>query len=182
MHKAQGTLPMIFKPFVTLFTSENLNNSNIISVKGEPIQVSVQLLNPLHILLYMKDIFLLWEFTDSASSNYYSNEVSDSSKDQFVRTHIMKSFILQANATQNIILTITPMAMGNIRLKGICYSLIGSNNVSEDTIVKGKQVFHIETVQNYKMNQSPNVPSDVNINVTVVPPAPCLQVILSIKL
>lgn len=172
VQEAQGSLPMIFKPLVTLFTQENCN-LNPTATLGEPIQVSVQLRNPLQILLLLKDIYLLWQYTDG-NNKFVTNEITGTAADQFIKTHYIKSTLLQANSTQDVVLTVTPLQVGQAVLKAICYSLVCSNNAEEQIEVKGKQVF--KTNDKKKDMHKYDVKPDKKLHINVVPPAACLQV------
>lgn len=173
VQEAQGSLPMIFKPLVTLFTQEN-SNSNPTATLGEPIQILVQLRNPLQILLLLKDIYLLWQYTDD---NYkiVANEIIRTNPDQYVKTHYIKSVVLQANSTQDVVLTLTPLAVGQIILNAICYSLVCSNNAEEQIEVKGKQIFKVNEQKKENDKQQDSKP-DKRLHINVVPSAACLQV------
>lgn len=171
VQEAQGSLPMIFKPLVTLFTQENCN-SNPTATLGEPIQVLVKVRNPLQILLLLKDIYLLWQYIDD-NDKFITNEISGASADQFIKTHYIKSVVLQANSTEDIILTLTPLAVGQVVLKAICYSLVCSNNSDELIEVKGKQIFKMNEQKNKKDKQDQK--SDKRLRINVVPSAACLQ-------
>lgn len=169
VQEAQGSLPMLFKPLMTLFAFNNLSNANPIAVVGEPIQVSVILKNSLQILLHLKDIYLLWQYKDGRNNRFAANEITGNYLGHSMKTHDIKSLTLQANCAQDIILTITPLAVGEVFLKGICYGLMSSN--TEDQVsVKGKQIFNLNTS---KQKES----IEKRFKITVVPALPCLQVI-----
>ncbi|XP_017768287.1 PREDICTED: trafficking protein particle complex subunit 8 [Nicrophorus vespilloides] len=168
VQEAQGSLPMIFKPLVTLFNMDNINTVNPIAIMGEPIQVAVELENPLQILLNLKDIYLLWQFKDD-NNRFAVNEIMGHNLDHIMKTQIVKSVVIQANSTEEVILSITPMAVGNVSVKGICYSLISSNAENEIGL-RGKQIF------NFKGPKQKNNCSDSNFELKIVPSAPCLQI------
>ncbi|KRT81734.1 hypothetical protein AMK59_5774 [Oryctes borbonicus] len=172
VQEVQGSLPMIFKPMVTLFTQENCN-MNPTAILGEPIQVLVQLRNPLQILLLLKDIYLLWQYSDD-TNKFVTNEIIGTTSDQYVKTHYIKSVVLQANSAEDVILTLTPLAIGQVVLVGTCYSLVCSNNTEEQIEVKGKQVFKMNERKKKKENQEQK--PDKRLHINVVPPAACLQV------
>ncbi|GJQ66108.1 hypothetical protein Trydic_g5778 [Trypoxylus dichotomus] len=172
IQEAQGSLPMIFKPLVTLFTQENCN-TNPTAILGEPIQVLVQLRNPLQIVLLLKDIYLLWQY-DDGTNNLITNEIIGTNTDQFVKTHYTKAVVLKANCTEDIILTVTPLAIGQVVLLGTCYSLVCSSNTDEQIEVKGKQVFRMN--ERKRKNENQEEKADKRLHINVVPPAACLQV------
>lgn len=157
--EAQGSLPMIFKPMITLFTKKNTVN-NPICIVGEPIQAAVFLQNPLEIPLVLKDIYLLWQYKDK-NNRFAANEIMGNDIDH-MKTNLVQSVTLCPTSTQEVILSITPLSVGEVVLKGICYHLCCA---SSDLTVKGKQVF---AENDSKENK--------RLEITIVPTAPCLQV------
>lgn len=171
VQEAQGSLPMIFKPLKTVFTLDEVHSTTPYAVISEPIHVNVQLENKFLIHLYLKDIFLLWKYSDG-KKRFASNEITGGETESFVKTAIIDAVTLNPNSTQEISLSIIPTAVGEIVLKGICYCLLssqGSGNENEVS-VKGKQVFKINP------KSKGNDKNDKQFKITVVPEAPCLQV------
>lgn len=166
VQEAQGFLPVIFKPAITLYNTENIGTTGAIAVTNEPIQVSIKVCNTLQIVLNLKDIYLLWHFKPDAVKR-----TSEDTKE--VSSHIVRSLVLQPNSQQELVLTVTPLLIGKLTLKGLCYNLLRDETIS----VKGKQLF------DFKGTKIQDGKKEVNeISITVVPPAPCLQVIHFTKL
>lgn len=170
VQEAQGSLPMIFKPLKTLFTLNEANNIVPVAVVGEPIHVLIQLENKFLMHLHLKDIHLLWQYTDG-KNRFASNELTGSDLESCVKTATIAAITLNPNSTQEISLSLIPTAVGEIVLKGICYCLLSSNNGNEkDVAVKGKQLFEI----NAKSKTGDKV--EKQFKISIVPEAPCLQV------
>lgn len=169
IQETEGSLPVIFKPLVTLYTVKNIEKNKPIAVVNEPIQVSIKLVNKLQTMLNLKDVYLLWSFDDG--STVTSNEMLDDNKDEFVKTHITKAMNIEGNSKQDLVLALTPLMVGEIALNGFCYTLTGSNAASETSFIKGKQNIFIPD-----SNKSEGDAVKKNVQIKVVPPAPCLQV------
>lgn len=176
VQEAQGSTPMIFRPAATLFSGADIGTASPIAVIGEPIQVAVELRNPLQILLNLKDIHLLWHVKD-AGNRLAANEIVGHNVENFMKTHLLKSVVVQAGERQEVVLSVTPLAVGEVCIKGIGYSLIGANNSEHEIILRGKQVFNIKTAK--KKKDGPPAPAsgeERKIEIKIVPSAPCLQV------
>lgn len=158
VQEAYGSLPVVFKPAVSLYTAENLPNVALTAIINEPVQVSITVRNPLHIVVNLKNIHLLWEF--QTDDRCFSNENGGS----YVKTHYIKTAVLQAASLQELIVAVTPLVTGLLKLKGICYSLISSNTQSDVTKVKGRQLFDM------------NALTSSELTIKILPAAPCLQV------
>lgn len=158
VQEAFGSLPIVFKPAVTLFTAENLSNVALTAIINEPIQVSIKVNNPLHIVLNLKKIYLLWEF------NTKDGNFSNKDGDTYVKTHFIKAAVLQAISPQELILAVTPLTTGQLKLKGICYYLISSTTQTDSMQVRGRQLFDLSALMSSELT------------IKVLPPAPCLQV------
>lgn len=162
VQEVQESLPVLFKPAVTLYTIDNIGLVSLTAIMSEPILVSVKLCNPLQILLNLQNVYLLWDF--QTNGNFISNVNDDCDENTCIKTHYLKSVVLQANCCQELTLTVTPLLVGNLTLKGICYSLV-------NPMVKGKQLFHIK-----QSKKQENKTETKQLEIAVVPPAPCLQV------
>lgn len=163
VQEAMGSLPVVFKPAVNLYTAENLPNLTPTAIINEPVQVSVKVRNPLHIVLNLKNIYLLWQF--EADAGKFSNEIKKNDGDAYVKTHLIKTAILQATATQELILAVTPVSTGILKLNGICYCLISTGTTQSELMqVKGRQKFDTKSLLL------------TEIAIKILPPAPCLQV------
>lgn len=165
VQEASGSCPVVFKPAVTLYTTENLQHVTPMAIINEPVQVSIKAFNPLHIMLNLKNIYLVWEF-NNAENYRFSNDTPKSERDLYVKAHYIKTALLQPNSVQELILAVTPLAIGQLKLKGISYSLISSSTQADLMQVKGKQLFDM------------NAPL-VDLTIKILPPAPCLQIYFS---
>lgn len=163
--EAQGSLPFVFKPLITLFTMKHKSNANPVAVIGEPIQVSVKMFNPLQIPLTFKDIYLLWQYTDK-KNRFAANELMGNNLEH-MKTQVIKSIVLYPTTTQEVVLSVTPLYVGEVTLKGICYMLhCTSSDQGTTYVAKGKQTFIEEKYEKL----------DKQFQITIVPQAPCLQV------
>lgn len=182
VQELSGSQPMIFKPMVTFFSSKNHCNSKPIAVMGEPVQVSLSLHNTLQIVLPLKDIFLLWKFTNKDGDEFsISNEcVETSQTDKYIRTHNLDSVNLRPESVEQLVLSITPLAVGELVIEGICYTMMNAG-VQDGNGVTGKQKFNIRGSKlkvKEKMGQQ-TYGEDKRLQITVVPSAPCLQVMIN---
>lgn len=191
---AQGSLPLTFRPLVTLFTNENISNIHPTAVLGEPIKVAVKLHNPLQILLHLTDVYLVWSFTGNDSvtiTNEDNGEIGNQLQhqhlhDETMKTHVLRTIALQANASQELVLHVTPFGTGQLRLRGICYSILSMATVSSSaaeptqltsSIVRGKRLFDVKGPRVKKKEYlAPDWRADRRLTINVVPTAPCLQV------
>lgn len=159
-----GSAPLIFKPMVNLYTASTMETNTLLAIINEPIQVSIQLVNSLQTILVLKDIYLLWSYQNGSVS--ITNLELNDNVDNYIKTYVTKSLIIQGNSKQDLILSLTPLVTGNVEILAVCYTLAGSNSTADGVFVKGKKIL--------------NVSSDSSIVkpilVKVVPYAPCLQV------
>ncbi|KAG5890112.1 hypothetical protein JTB14_005243 [Gonioctena quinquepunctata] len=174
IQEAEGPLPVVFKPMVTLYTVNKLDKNRPVAIVNEPVQIYLKLFNTLQTLLLLKDIYLLWTFRNDHDT--VTNEVMDSEKDKYVKTYITKSISIDGSSMQEVVLSLTPLKTGNMTIYGFCYTLTGSNAAAESSSIKGKQL--ISVPENNKNDQNNDSKSDV-IEVNIVPAAPCLQVVFS---
>lgn len=161
VQEVSGSPPIVFKPAVTLYTAENLFNVGVTGIVNEPVQVSITVYNPLKIGLNLKNIYLLWEF--KTKDDTYSNK--DFNR-HHIKNHIIKTATLQPASLQELILAVTPVSIGILKLKGVCYSLIGCSSQSDTMKVKGLQLFDFKTL----------LKSENGLSIKILPQAPCLQV------
>lgn len=170
VHEIEGSLPGIFKPMITMYNISKLEKNNPLAIVNEPVQISIKLANSLQTPLHLKEIYLLWNFTvDAGDSVFISNELLNDKNDKFVKTYVTKQIAIDGNSKQDLLLSITPLATGTVTITGICYTLTISSS-SEISYLKGKQP--IKTPVSSKQG---NVEYK-NVEIKVVPPAPCLQV------
>lgn len=176
-----GQESMIFKPMILLFSNRNSGSTQPVAIMSEPIQVLVTVHNTLQIMLPLKDIYLLWEFRDIGETKAFNNEyLAEGELYNHVRTHKLDSITLAPNSEEKLVLSITPLAVGKISIKGICYTVIDT----QDTLVTvtGKQEFNIHgpKLAVREQNHSEIYSEDNRLNIIVVPSASCLQVRVNI--
>ncbi|KAF5284757.1 hypothetical protein FQA39_LY04482 [Lamprigera yunnana] len=172
VQEAQGSLPMIFKPVVVLYTNQNIHTSNIIAVVNEPVQVFLKLYNPLCVNLNLKDLYLYWNLYTS-NGEIITNDLPNTTEN--LKTHIIKSLSFQSTCSREIVLSVVPLITGELFLKGLFYTISNVDNCGEEILVHGKQLFDIAKLGYVKKNSG----GDIGIPVSILPPAPCLQVTFS---
>lgn len=159
-----GVATLLFKPMITLYKSSDLLKINCVTaIVNEPIQISIELINLLQTVLHLKDIYLDWDFAEGKRDNEEEGNLR-------IKTHVTNSIIIEGNSKKDVVLSLTPLITGDIVISGICYTLTGSSSNTDNAIfVKGMQPLNLNTKG-----------SDMKeLHVTVVPPAPCLQVTFS---
>nr|CAD7454701.1 unnamed protein product [Timema tahoe] len=185
--EAQGTLPMIFKPTIQLFSKHTNNVIKPLAVINEPVNVCVQLQNPFHISISLRDVRLLWNFKHPDDAPI-SNETRTNATDTLVTTQCLESVVLRPNCTEEVILCLTPHAVGGLNITGIAYSIAnpippppsdGSQAPASGNllVVPGKQVFTIKSLLvKQPKDKTPQDVLDRRLELNIVPHAPCLQV------
>lgn len=172
-----GPESMIFKPMISLFSNKNIGSTQPVAIMSEPIQILVTVHNTLQILLHLKDIYLLWEFTETGETKTFNNEcIAERKLYNYIRTHKLDSITLAPNSEEKLVLAITPLAVGKISIKGICYTLINAQDTT--MTVTGKQEFNIHgpKLAVKEKNSRETYNEDNRLNIIIVPSASCLQV------
>lgn len=179
VQEAYGNQPMVFKSMTTLFSNKNSGTVRPIAIMGEPIQILVNIENPLQIMLPLKNIYLLWQFTEKESNTTINNETfEDNNSYKYIRTHSVDFVNLDPDCKQELVLSVTPLAVGNLVIKGVCFTII-NNSVQDASVgVTGKQEFNIRGPKlNTKDKDNTNTyGQDNRLDIIVAPSAPCLQV------
>ncbi|XP_030756187.1 trafficking protein particle complex subunit 8 [Sitophilus oryzae] len=165
--EVNGVAPLIFKPMITLYTNSTLEKNTPVAIINEPIQVSIELYNTLQTVVLLKDIYLLWSYENETEVIF--NKVLTEDVDQYIKTFITKSVIIQGNCKQDLVLSLTPLVTGNVTISAVCYTLSGSTASTESIFVKGKKLINI----------SSNSDAIKPICIKIVPFAPCLQMTFS---
>ncbi|CAG9796623.1 unnamed protein product [Diatraea saccharalis] len=172
---AQGSVPMIFKPTVDLYTERS--DINPVVPKGEPIQVSVTLKNPLKISLLLKDVELLWQFIpnteddENSGLDIINNEplvaAGNNLENNVIVGQKIKSVLLDGDSDKRLTFQITPLRIGQLNINGLAYKLInageGGKESASGTMISGK----------VDLTCSGN--SEKRLQIKVIPEAPCLQ-------
>jgi len=183
--EVQGSSPMIFKPTVALYskTSNNAVKSN--AVLDEPVYYSIELHNPLHVPLPLSDMTLLWLFT--CNNETITNEtktIVDSSNP--VDSDIIDTILLQPTCKQNIVLSLTPRRVGELKILGISYKLSNPVQTTNDLsvtnstiVVAGKRLFEITPPKLKNVKEKPGVNiygKDYRLEMNVIEKAAFMQV------
>ncbi|XP_060805731.1 trafficking protein particle complex subunit 8 isoform X2 [Amyelois transitella] len=176
---AQGAVPMIFKPTVDLYTAET--DANPIVPRGEPIQISITLRNPLKITLLLKDLELLWEFEPNSQDpqkpeDILSNEpvvaAGNVIESNVIYGPKIKSVIMEGDCTKVLTFSVTPLKVGQICVHGLAYKLMnageGGNTNGNSVTISGK--VNLVSAENN---------TDKRLFIKVIPEAPCLQMTFS---
>ncbi|XP_046999759.1 trafficking protein particle complex subunit 8 isoform X1 [Schistocerca americana] len=185
VNEAQGTLPMIFRPTLQLFSNETVNTSKPIAIVREPIYVRIILKNPLHIPLPLLNVHLLWNFKNGKSE--ISNESSKSTKNVEIETQCIDAVVVKPDSDEEVILSVIPKCVGELNITGVAYHLTNTaiqqlpeqttNNAPSIITIPGKQVFRVRCprakITKDKGSQEVN---DKRLEINVVTSAPCLQV------
>lgn len=177
--EGQGQAPMIFKPTVALYTSRTNNSQRPNAVIDEPIYLSVELYNPLHIHIPISKAKLLWTFEEDQER--FDNE-SESSP---VETSVIDSVVLQPMSRQTIILSCRPSRLGSLKILGISYDLSNPSNevdqpiVNPCIIIRGKRLFDIKGPRLKNVKEKPGAilyGIDQRLDINVVDKAPFMAV------
>ncbi|XP_063239297.1 trafficking protein particle complex subunit 8 [Bacillus rossius redtenbacheri] len=182
--EAEGALPMVFRPTVHLFTSATISASRPVAVVGEPVFACASLRNPLHISLMLRNVFLLWEFASASART--GNETSAGEACKLVDTQVLETFVLRPDCTEDVVLCVTPTVVGTLHLRGVAYSIANlappapsEAGTAAPQLVPGKQLFALTQppVKSPRDKASPE--EHLRLELTVVPSAPCLQVVFA---
>ncbi|KAL4234283.1 Trafficking protein particle complex 8 [Mactra antiquata] len=126
-----GSLPLIYKPTLQLYTDDTDNKYNPVGYVREPITIEFYLVNPLKVALTMTDVMLLWSFLPTISSmdkpqlitNEHMVTAKNNLSDEIVHGQTVKEIILQGNDRLAVQMTLAPQQMGELRIYGITYNL-----------------------------------------------------------
>ncbi|XP_067001319.1 trafficking protein particle complex subunit 8 isoform X2 [Anabrus simplex] len=174
---AQGSLPMIFRPTVQMFSNRTNNTNNPISVVGEPVSVQMRLCNPLRTALPLQQLQLLWNL------ELQPGKVIEPRSAQ-AHAQCLDTLLLPPDSTQDVVLSIVPQCVGTLHILGVSYRLVSplpepgplaSPSVEHGTLsVTGKQVFTPRSVKQVRGGKESVV--DKRLQIVITPSAPCLQV------
>ncbi|RUS81108.1 hypothetical protein EGW08_011148, partial [Elysia chlorotica] len=128
----KGSLP--------LFTNNTDNHSSPVAFVGEAITVEVQVDNPLHVMLVLSEVTLLWTFIPAIQgsdppqviSNEITTNVKKSLADEIIQTSVAKEVIVQGIQNERIQLTMTPRQPGQLRVVGLAYNL-GTSSLAQNS-------------------------------------------------
>ncbi|XP_005105619.1 trafficking protein particle complex subunit 8 [Aplysia californica] len=128
------------KPNPQLFTNDTDNRSSPVAFVGEPITIELQVENPLHVMLVLSEVSLLWTFIPSIQgpdppqviSNEMTTGVKNSLADEIIQTSVIKEVIVQGIQNESIHLTLTPRQPGQLRVVGLAYNL-GTSSLAQNS-------------------------------------------------
>ncbi|XP_071443920.1 trafficking protein particle complex subunit 8 isoform X2 [Hetaerina americana] len=202
---AQGSVPMVFIPTVQMYSDRSDNSTSPVGVMGEPVLVQMKLCNPLSIPLPLSDIHLMWTHIPppeqkTAVHKPIVNQVkdsvvveSDSSKGDgegvIARTQSLSSLILAPVSNQEVVLSVTPLCMGELRIQGIAFSLsnptpgvpeatskLNQNPVNGSLTIEGMLPLTVKrSVTRSSKSDSQKEVVDRRLHITVCRPMPLLQ-------
>lgn len=182
--EAQGSPPMIFKPTVALYSRTSNNTVKPNAVLDEPVHYSIELHNPLHVLLPLSNVTLLWSFT--YDNETITNEMETNDDSNPVNANVIEAILLQPTCKQNIVLSLTPKRVGELRVLGISYMLsnpvqgINDSPVANSAVViAGKRLFEITPpkLKNSKEKSGTSIyGKDYRLEMNVIEKAPFMQV------
>ncbi|KAL0128427.1 hypothetical protein PUN28_003599 [Cardiocondyla obscurior] len=181
--EAQGSPPMIFKPTVALYCKTSNNAVKPNAVLDEPVHYSIELHNPLHIPLPLSDVTLLWSFT--CNNETITNETKTIDGSTPVDTDVIDAILLQSTCKQNIMLSLTPRRVGELKILGISYKLSNPVQTMNDSpvtssavVVAGKRLFEI-TPPKLRSKEKPSVNmygKDYRLEINVIEKAAFMQI------
>ncbi|XP_012215025.1 trafficking protein particle complex subunit 8 isoform X2 [Linepithema humile] len=185
--EAQGSLPMIFKPTVALYSRTSNNTVKPNAVLDEPVHYFIELHNPLHVPLPLSDMTLLWSFT--CNNEVITNEIKTSNSSSPVDSDVIDAILLQPVCKQNIVLSLTPRRVGELEIIGISYKLSNSVQTISDppianstTVVAGKRLFEITPPKLKNIKEKPGMITygkDYRLQMNVIEKAPFMQIFFS---
>ena len=183
--EAQGSASMIFKPTIALYSNKSNNTAKPNGVVNEPVNLSIELYNPLKISIPLSKVSLIWSF--ATNEQKVSNEMMQdeaSLESSPVDTEILGSVLLQPTSKQCIVLSCTPKATGELKILGLRYDL--SNPAASDqpivnptVSIAGKRLFEIKgpRLKNVKEKPGTNIYGvDYRLDINIVDRAPFMQV------
>lgn len=180
--EAQGSPPMIFKPTVALYSKATNNTAKPNAVLDEPVHYSIELYNPLHVPLPLSDVTLLWSFIrdDDVATNEAETDNGP------VDSDIIDAILLQPSCKQNIVLSLTPRRVGELKVLGLSYKLSNPMQAMNDppvansaVTIAGKRLFEITPakLKNVKEKSGINMyGKDYRLEMNVIEKAPFMQV------
>ncbi|CAH0382112.1 unnamed protein product [Bemisia tabaci] len=174
---ATGSLPLTFKPSLSLLSDSTNNTVPPVSVCKEPINVNIGLKNLLHIAIPIQKLKLMWSCTLSDGS-----VVSDD--DSVAETHCQESIILEPDCTTQVVLQVKPLKPGSLLITGISYCLASTvpSSPTESITVRGRQLLKpngppVKQTKD-KMQGQPIFAPDYRLQLNILENAPCIHVFM----
>ncbi|XP_011860429.1 PREDICTED: trafficking protein particle complex subunit 8 [Vollenhovia emeryi] len=185
--EAQGSPLMIFKPTVALYSRTSNNAVKPNAVLDEPVHYSIELHNPLHVPLPLSDVTLLWSFT--CNNETVTNETETIDRSSPVESDVTDAILLQPACKQNIVLSLTPRRVGELKVLGISYKLSNPVQTMNDqpvanstVIVAGKRLFEITPPRLKSVKEKPGVNvygKDYRLEMNVIEKAAFMQILFT---
>ncbi|XP_015112086.1 trafficking protein particle complex subunit 8 [Diachasma alloeum] len=184
-----GAVPMIFKPTIALYTHKTNNTSPPTAVIDEPIHLSIELQNPLHINIPLSKVKLIWTF--EKDGEVFSNETiteNSLSESTSVETSVIDHIVLQPMRKQRISLSCTPTQTGSLKIQGLSYDLSNPSNgvdqpvVNPSVVIHGKRLFEIKGPKLKNVKEKPGAVMygiDKRLDINVVDKSPFLGIYFS---
>lgn len=183
--EAQGSPPMIFKPTIALYSRTSNNAVKPTAILDEPVHYSVEMHNPLHVPLPLSDVTLLWSFT--CDKETITNETKIIGSSSPVDLDVIDAILLQPACKQNIVLSLIPRRVGELKILGISYKLSNPVQTTSDPqaisnstiVVAGKRLFEITPPKLKSVKEKPGVNvygKDYRLEMTVIEKAAFMQV------
>ncbi|XP_033216769.1 trafficking protein particle complex subunit 8 [Belonocnema kinseyi] len=193
--KAQGSVPMIFKPSISIYSDLSNNSSRPNAVLDEPIYLSIQLSNPLQISLPLSQITLLWSFEIEGA--VFSNESSVSkfatldNSSNLVETETIETILLQPSSKQDLVLHLKPKVVGSLKILGLSYKLSTCSDFnppsSDQSLspnsslgVHGKRLFEVKGPKLKNVKEKPEAilyGIDQRLEINVLQKAPFMDIL-----
>ncbi|XP_020281979.1 trafficking protein particle complex subunit 8 isoform X2 [Pseudomyrmex gracilis] len=189
--EAQGSPPMIFKPTVALYSGQSNNTAKPNAVLDEPAHYSIELQNPLHVALPLSDVTLLWSFAsrdnETVTNESVTNEIEANSSP--VESSVIDAILLQPMCKQNIVLSLIPRRVGEVKVLGISYKLTNPVQVLNDApvansniVVIGKRLFEITLPKLRNVKEKPGANTqgkDFRLEMNVIEKAPFMEILFT---
>uniref|UniRef100_A0A1B6D9P4 Trafficking protein particle complex subunit 8 n=1 Tax=Clastoptera arizonana TaxID=38151 RepID=A0A1B6D9P4_9HEMI len=174
---SNGSQSSVFKPTVELLTNFTNNTSCPIAYVSEPVLVSVNLNNPLHISIPLHQVHLLWSFIPKNDGLCQDN--TNDTQSPIATSQVIESIVLSPDTTSKVVLQVTPHEIGELRITGLAYNLAGDSNGL--VAVKGRQLLiargpKLRPAKDKKPDEGPVYAIDNRLRLNVKESAPCLKV------
>uniref|UniRef100_A0A1B0B6W0 Trafficking protein particle complex subunit 8 n=1 Tax=Glossina palpalis gambiensis TaxID=67801 RepID=A0A1B0B6W0_9MUSC len=176
--------PLIFKPLRSLFCKENPTTDNPIAVQGEPLIISVTIINTIRCGLVLNNVDLLWSLKldngdELSNMCLYEGGFDNSNKSAVkaaIKTFTSQSLTLEERAQEILHFKLTPKLTGLLMVVGIVAQI--SSIVEPNIALKGSLIFEKHTFRSAG-KQAQNSLNDQKLNIRIIPPVPVLSVCFS---
>ncbi|XP_063990876.1 trafficking protein particle complex subunit 8 [Diachasmimorpha longicaudata] len=184
-----GTVPMIFKSTIALYTHKTNNTSRPNAVINEPIHLSIELHNPLHISIPLSKVQLIWSF-EKERELFSDKRITRNSplESNLVESSTIDHILLQPMSKQRISLSCTPTKTGNLKILGLRYDLSNPSNgldqpvVNPSVVVHGKRLFEIKGPKLKNVKEKPGAVMygiDQRLDINIIEKSPFLGIYFS---